>query len=85
MVHNTSVSSVAGHSNMFYPSRNGGGNLDIGCWGRYQLDPGTHTIGLRATASTGSAPMTLAYASVLLIRTSAVPNSAAGTSAYGDW
>jgi hypothetical protein len=85
MAHNTSISQVAAKTNQYFPSRNGGGNLDIGCFGRYVLDPGAHTVGLRATALTGSAPMTLTFVSVLLLRVSATPNAAAGTSAYGDW
>jgi hypothetical protein len=85
MVHNTSVSNAAARSNMFYSAKNGGGNLDLSCFGRYALSPGTHTVGLRATALTGSAPLSLSYVSVFLLRVSANPNASAGTSAYGDW
>ena len=84
LLHNNDV--VAGHGNVnaFYPAANGGGQMDFGGWGRFAVDPGSHTIGIRIGAQ-GNTALSLTLTSVMLMRTSGVSNGAAGVNAFGDW
>jgi hypothetical protein len=85
MLHNEGVWANHGGVNAFYPASYGGGQLDLGSWGRWVCDPGAHTFGVRAVAQGGSNAVYLGLTSVMLMKVSGVANSAAGVNAYGDW